>query len=258
MRAGAVVTTFVLLLAAPGALPAQGPAGWFQVHGFYHSVSDDFGDWKGFGAQLVAPAGPRDLWYAEAFVREAFDDRGGYASLAQRHQFSPRVFTLVGLGAGTGDFIHPDLRGDATLGIAWLPRGNLVTQAGVTYVNAKLGYEDVTIRGSLVLYLPGAALEAGASSNWSWPDAIQSTRGFAAFTLGRDRLRVLTLRGSAGWEGYQLLGAESIERRFRSYEGSLALRQWLGGKMGLLVQAEWYDNPFYTRAGGTLGVFRHW
>lgn len=260
LRPSVLLVMVGVLVAAPTPGPAQetpGPAGWLQAAGFYHRVTDDFGDWKGFGLNLVAPAGRRDIWYAEVMLREAFNDQGAYASLGNRHAFG-EWFTLVSVGGGTGEFIHPDLRADFTLGKAWLPRRTLVTMAGITYVNAKLGFEDVAAFGSLALYFPGVVVEAGGRANWSYPGAVETGRGFGAITVGRERRRYVILRGSAGREGYQLTGVPATQRRFRSYEISLAWREWLGGRVGFFLQGEWYDNPFYTRTGATVGVFRHW
>jgi YaiO family outer membrane protein len=108
------------------------------------------------------------------------------------------------------------------------------------------------------VYFPGFTIEAGARLNWSWPDAVRTERGFGAVTLGRERRRLVVLRGSAGREGYQLTGETAAERRFRSWEGSATWREWLGGHTGVYLGAEVYDNPFYTRTGVTLGLFRHW
>lgn len=251
-----------LLVGLPAGLaaqaPAPGPAGWLQAEGYYHGVTEEFGDWRGVALRLRAPAGRSDLWFVDALAQEAFGDRGVYGSLANRHQFGPGWFTLVSVGGGTGDYVLPDLRADFTLGKTWLAGRDLVTMAGVTYVNAKQGFEDLSIFGSLAVYFPGVAIETGARSNWSWPESVQSSRGFGAITLGRERSRLVVFRGSAGREGYQLTGVSETTRRFRSYEGSVSWREWMGKAVGLYLQGDWYDNPFYTRRGVTIGVFRHW
>jgi YaiO family outer membrane protein len=69
---------------------------------------------------------------------------------------------------------------------------------------------------------------------------------------------LIVIRGGGGTEGYQLTGDIETQRRFTSYEASVSWREWLSGRVGVFVAGEWYDNPFYTRTGVTLGVFRHW
>lgn len=253
----------VAVLASPAAVWAQGPpppgpAGWVQAEAFYHNVTNDFGDWRGVALRLVAPAGRSTIWYVDGQVQKAFKDRGVYGVLANRRQLGADWFTLVGVGGGTGDFVLPDLRTDATVGKAWLPRRNLVTMVSTTYINAKEGFEDFAVSGSVALYLPGAVLEGGGRSNWSWPGSVQSSRAFGAITLGRERRRLLTARGSAGWEGYQLTDVVETRRRFRSQEASVSWREWLGAGVGFFLQGAYYDNPFYTRTGATLGIFRYW
>ncbi|TFH59229.1 MAG: YaiO family outer membrane beta-barrel protein [Gemmatimonadales bacterium] len=261
--ASVAVLTAVFLAASPVSGTAQeavGPAGWFQAEGFYHHVTNDFGDWKGGALRLHAPMGTSTIWNVDALGEEAFGDRGAYVSLGNRHQFGPSWFTYLSVGSGTGDFLFPDFRADFTLGKAWLPRRNIVTMAGMTYVNAKEGFEDVAFDGSLAVYLPGIVFQGGGRVNWSYPEAVRSGRGYGAITIGRERARTLTLRGSGGWEGYQLTGVDSTRRRFRSQEGSAAWREWLGGggAVGFFLQAEWYHNTFYDRKGLTLGIFHHW
>ncbi len=255
-RAAVALLATLLGAAAPAlAQRSPGPAGWLQADAFYHGVSDNFGDWKGVGLRLVAPAGGSAVWYLDAQAQEAFRDRGVYGAVGHRHQLG-RWFTLVSAGGGTGDFVLPDLRADWTLGRTWGPTvGTMLT---TTYVNAKQGYEDLAVGGSLVFYFPGAVLEAGGRANWSWPDAVRTGRAHGALTLGRERQRYVTLRGSAGQEGYQLAGTTAITRRFDSREAAIAWREWLGGGVGFLLEGVWYDNPFYTRTGVTVGVFRHW
>ncbi len=258
---GLCTTLLQLGVPSPGAgQQPEGPAGWLQAEGFYHDVTNGFGDWRGVGLRLHAPVGHSTIWNVDALGEEAFGDRGGYLSIGHRHQFGPSWFTYLSVGSGTGDFLFPDLRTDITLGKAWLPRRNLVTMVGMTYVNAKEGFEDLALEGSLAMYFPGVVVQAGGRVNWSYPDAVRSSRGFGAVTLGRERSRTFTLRASGGWEGYQLTGVDSTRRRFRSQEGSLAWREWLGGggAVGFLLQAEVYHNTFYDRKGLTLGIFHYW
>lgn len=254
-RAAAVALAF---LAAALPAEAQRPAGWLQAEGFYHGVTNDFGDWKGVAMRAVVPAGRSTIWYGDLMAQEAFRDRGVYAAVGNRHAFGADWFTLVSLGGGTGDYVLPELRADLSLGRAWLPRRNLVTILGATYVKSKDIYEDVAVSGAVAAYFPGVTVEAGGRLNWSSPGSVRSERAWGAVTLGRERRRLVVLRGGGGYEGYQLTGVADTRQRFRSQEASLAWREWLGGHVGVFLAGEWYDNPYYTRTGVTLGLFRHW
>lgn len=253
------VTASLLLLAMPaGAQSPTGPAGWYQAEGYYHTVSNDFGDWKGVGLGFHLPAGDRTVWDISGLAQEAFDDKGVWLGASHRYQISPDWFSQVSVGGGTGQYHLPDFRTDLSLAKSWLGRRNLLTMVSGTYVNAKQGYADVALQGSAVLYLPGAAIEAGGRMNWSNPDAVSSGRAFASATLGRERQRVIVLRGSGGGEGYQLTGTGATEQKFTSWEASLSWREWVSDKVGIVTRLEFYDNPFYTRMGLSFGVFRHW
>lgn len=255
MRRGLPAAALLVMMAAP--LAAQRPAGWLQAEGFYHAVTNDFGDWKGVALRAVAPTAVRTIVYGDLIAQEAFNDRGVYAAAGLRHGFGD-WFTLVSVGGGTGDYVLPELRADASLGKAWLARRNLVTILGATYVKSKDIYEDVAVSAAVATYLPGVTVEVGGRINWSSPDAVRSERAWGALTLGRERRRLVVLRGGGGYEGYQLTGVVDTRQRFRSWEASATWREWLGGQVGVFAGGEWYDNPYYTRTGVTLGLFRHW
>jgi YaiO family outer membrane protein len=251
----------VALTVSALALPAsaqQRAAGWLQADAFYHGVTNDFGDWKGVGLRAVVPSGPANIWYGELVAEEAFHDRGVWGSAGNRHFFGPSWFTFASIGGGTGDYYLPDLRADAAVGHAWLEKKNLVTILGATYVNSKDIYEDFAVQGSVAGYFPGVTAELGTRLNWSWPDAVSTARLWGAVTLGHERRRLIVIRAGGGSEGYQLTGVVETQQRFTSYEAGASWREWLGGHTGLVAGLEIYDNPFYTRTGVTLGIFRHW
>lgn len=253
------------LLVAPTALGAQGaPARSpydrrLEVIGDRHQVSAGLGDWTGVTVRLALPDGTRDTWYAEALTRRAFRDEGAYASLALQHDWSPRLFSFVSVGGGSGEFIFPDLRLDASLSAKWGTRPSVITTLGTTIIDAKLGYRDVGGVGSVTLHLaPQAIAEAGVRVTRSTPGDVDAARGNMALTLGRQGSGVLVLRGSSGREGFQLLGTNAAVRRFTSHEGGIVWRQWMGGWGGALLQGEHYRNPYYRRTGVGLGIFAHW
>ncbi len=239
---------------------AQSPSGasWIEVGGFYQGVTGGFGDWNGAYARAVL-TGSRNVWYLETKAQEAFHDRGVYGSLANVHTFSDRVYTQLGIGAGTGEFVFPDLRLDASLSLKLGSARSLILTGGGTLVDAKSGFEDRALFGSLTWYASGSVLlEGGARVNWSDPGWVPSARGTGALSIGRSGRSLLTLRGSAGTEGYQLTGASQTLRKFRSQEAGAVWRQWFSRGIGVVLGADWYHNPFYTRAGFSLGLFHGW
>ena len=253
------------LISAPRLAPlgAQAPthqfgAAWLSATGGADRVTNDFGNWAGFGLRGAVPAGDRDLMLFETRWQEAFHDRGVYGSIANRHAFGPRWFTTVSVGGGTGRFYFPDLRLDASLHRKWGASQRFISSVGVTYVRSKGVYRDVAAFGSVAGYFDNGVFEFGGRVNWSDPGARASARGFVALTLGRFRSRWLTLRGEGGEESYQLIGPGQAIQSFSSQSASAEFEQWLSRGWSARAGAEWYHNPFYQRTGGRLGLTRYW
>ena len=248
------------LLSLRGSATAQAPlpgASWVEAGGFYHRVSGAFGNWKG-GYLRGVLSGARNVWYLDAKAQEAFGDRGVYGALANVHTFGSRVYSQVSVGGGTGTYVLPDLRLDAALAVKLGAGKSVVVTAGGTFVKAKTIYQDRAVVGGLVWYAGPAVVELSGRVNWSDPNAVRSERVNGAVTLGSAGRRLVAIRGGAGTEGYQLTGVTATRRRFRSQEVGLSWREWTGARFGLVLAGELYHNPFYTRAGVSLGIFRGW
>ena len=250
-----------LSLGGPAGALAQTPApgsSWIEAGGFYHHVNHDFGSWKGGYARLVL-AGARNVWYFDAKAQEAFRDRGVYGSLVNVHHFGGHFSTQLGVGGGTGKYVLPELRADGSLTLKLGTTHALLVTAGAGYVKSKSIYDDQALFGSLSWYAtPTLLFDLGGRLNWSDPGAVRSERVSGALTWGRPGAAILTLRGGAGTEGYQLTSAPVTLQKFRSQEAGATLRQWFVHHAGVVVGGEWYHNPFYTRAGGSLGFFHAW
>ena len=250
--------------AAAQSAPARGdPARHVDLLVDHHRVSGGFGDWTSVGMRLVLPtsndASSRTVWQVEGLWRRAFGDAGAYASVAVQQSIGRDWLVHAALGSGSGEFIFPDARVDLSLSRKWLPRQQLLTTLGAGMVDAKRGYRDRAAFASVAWYaLPGAVIEAGARRNRSTPGDVTSARAFAALTLGTERHRYVVVRGSAGDEGYQLIGPQSTLVTFRSREAGISWREWLGPDWGAFVQGERYTNSHYDRTGVTAGVFVHW
>jgi YaiO family outer membrane protein len=248
------------LLSLRGSAAAQAPtpgASWVEAGGFYHRVSGDFGDWKG-GYFRGVFSGARNVWYLDAKAQEAFRDSGVYGALANVHTFGSRVYSQVSVGGGTGTYVLPELRLDAALSVKLGSGKSVVVTAGGTFVKSKSIYEDRALFGGLVWYSGPAVVELSGRINWSDPNAVRSERINGAVTLGRAGRRLVAIRGGAGTEGYQLTGVVATLRRFRSQEAGLLWREWTGRHFGVVLGGEFYHNPFYSRAGVSLGLFRGW
>ena len=135
----------------------------------------------------------------------------------------------------------------------------MITTVGTTIADAKRGYSDVGGLLSLTAYLaPGVVMEVGERLTTSSPGDVNSARTNAALTLGTEGRAYFVVRGSAGEEGYQLIGPSTTIRKFNSQEGSVSWRQWLGKRGGFLVQGDRYSNDLYSRSGVSVGGFIDW
>jgi YaiO family outer membrane protein len=228
------------------------------VSGFHHRVSDGFGHWSGAAARLTL-SGSRSAWYVDAKGQRAFGDEGVYGAVTFVGDLTSRVFVSAGLGSGTGDFVFPDLRADAAVHVKLGSARRVVVFAGGTLVNAKLGFEDLATFGGLTWYASSqAVLEIGGRVNWSDPGGVRSERVNASATLGRTGGRLVILRGNAGREGYQLAGPGQVLRRFDSHEAEVAWQEPLARRWSLVLGGTWYHNPFYDRAGASIGLAHGW
>ncbi|MGH7562065.1 MAG: YaiO family outer membrane beta-barrel protein [Gemmatimonadales bacterium] len=248
----------LVLLGRTPALLSQQPARRVELAAFHHRVTRDFGHWSGLTARFTA-AGAGGAWYVDARAQRAFRDEGVYGALTHVRDLSRRLYVSLGAGGGTGSFVLPDLRAD--LGLHWKvgAGGRVVLSLGGTYVDSKRGFEDWAGSAGLTWYASDrVVLELGGRLNWSDPGDVRSERAQASATFGRTGGRVVVLRGSAGREGYQLTGVVATLRRFESQEVELLWQEPLGGGVGLAAGAVWYHNPFYTRAGGSLGLAYAW
>lgn len=224
---------------------------------FHHTVSNDYGDWSGAYARAVLPVGGRDILYGDAVSQRAFGDRGSYVALADRHEWGGGFFTIASAGHGFEARFFPEWRADAIAGQRFGSRKNVVATAGASYVKSRDVYRDLAAVGSLSVYLTGIVIEAGARWNTSTPGNVRALRGYSAITAVPSARRSVALRVGGGEEGYQLLGTTRTLQRFTSQEASVAWRERVSTGWGVLLQADGYRNPYYTRAGGTLGVARY-
>ncbi len=251
------LVTFAALLAVAGPLAAQGRSR-VEIGGFHHRVSDGFGHWSGTTVRLTI-AGSGSTWYLDGRAQRAFEDEGIYGGLTGVVDLGSRVFVSGGVGGGSGGFVLPDLRADAALHLKLGAARRVVVYAGATWVDAKRGFEDRAAALGLTWYASArAVLEAGGRLNWSDPGDVRSERALASATLGTPGRRLVVLRANVGREGYQLTGVAATLRRFESQEADVSWQEPLGRRWGIAVGATWYHNPFYTRAGASLGFFHAW
>lgn len=245
---------------ALGQAPLAGglPGAWIEGNAFAQQVTNAFGDWRGGYVRAVRPS-PTNTWYGEVLGLQAFNERGVQVGGAHRHEWNSRVFHIVGVNVGDGAPILPRLRTDGTVGVRLGSRRQWQVASGASYVKSVTELYDVAATGSIAWYAPKALLlEVAGRYNISQPGDIRSHRllGVAVFTPSPKRS--ISLRTVGGSEGWQIISAGTTLQRFHSTEYALAWREKVTTRWAISVQGDRYDNPFYTRAGVTIGVARYW
>lgn len=244
--------------AAQAPLAGGLPGGWVEVNAFRQSVTNGYGDWTGGYARVVLPSA-RNTWYADVLAMDAFGERGGQVGVTQRHEWSDRIFQMIGANVGNGASILPRARVDGALGVRLGAQRRVQATGGMSYVKSTTALYDVAGIASLAWYAPhNLLLEAGGRYNVSRPGDIQSHRLSLTSIWTPSPRRSFSFRGIGGSEGWQVISANTTLTRFHSRELSLAWREKVAGPWALSVQGDWYDNPFYTRSGVTIGVARYW
>lgn len=238
-------------------LPAQ--RNWVELTGIYHSVSNNYGDWKGAEARAGIPVGRNDFFYLDFLAQETFGDSGVYGVVANTHLWNEDWYTHLAVGSGTGDFYFPDVSVAGSVSRKWLPSRQLITTLGGGYTDSKDGHHDFSLLTSVTVYLFDQFIaEGGARITWSNPGSVQTARGFGVLTYGSDRNRFVTLRYEGGKEGYQPIGSTTTIVDFSSNEVSLSWREWVASNWGPVAKVSYYDNPYYSRTGATFGFFYEW
>lgn len=185
---------------------------------------------------------------------------GTVAALGLTQDLSPDWYASFGVAAGTADFQNR-YRGDVAIYRKWGENRQWVT--GLSFMRSASNdriHRDSGLTASLAYYSPNAwVAEGGLVFNRSNPGSVDSTRGFVAFTLGREKQHYFTVRLDHGQEAYLPAGAVGpIGRdvqRFNSTELTLQWRQWVKPQWGYVLGAQGYRNPYYDRAGVNAGLF---
>ncbi|MDO9403223.1 MAG: YaiO family outer membrane beta-barrel protein [Polaromonas sp.] len=220
------------------------------------SLSNGYGDWKELGLRGTwAPAGaPRHTLQGELSTHERFDETGTYVGISDTYTFNEDWYGSLAVGAGDGAFFLPNYRVDATLYRKWLADRSLVSSVGAGYYDAPDGHTDRNLSLGLIYYFKvPVVVEGGVRFNSSNPGAIRTNQQFVALTWGREKQDLVSLRYGWGGEGYLSTSAATQLVDFDSDELSISWRHWLTDRAGVLVSANRYSNPLYTRTGLNVG-----
>ena len=234
------------------------PGRWFEVNGLAQSVTNGYGDWRGAYARVVQPLA-HDTWYVDALALDAFRERGAQDGVTHRHDWTGRVFHMLGVNVGSGAPIMPRARVDGALGLRLGSARAVQVTGGLSYVKSVTELSDVAGIASIAWYAPRAVMiEIGGRYNVSRPGDITSHRLSSTVVWTPSPRRSFSVRAIGGSEGWQIVRTGTTLTRFHSNDFSLSWREKVTTSLALTAQGDWYRNPYYTRSGVTLGVARYW
>jgi YaiO family outer membrane protein len=257
----AVVPTPALaseFIAAPKKQPSPEKilTNYAETGGQYLFLTNGFGTWDSGYVRSVFSRG-NDTLNGEVEGQREFADSGIYFAIGDTHNFSPNTFASLTVGSSAGGFFLPHYRADAFISQKWLVRKQLITAIGLGYCAAKDPHRDWNLSlGTTYYFEKPWILENGLRFNISNPGAILSPSGFVALTQGKNKQHYITARFGYGEEAYQLIGPTNALSSFRSQTVTLTWRKWIGSNWGTNGVADYYANPYYSRAGGSFGIFR--
>jgi YaiO family outer membrane protein len=246
----------VVTATAPAEPEKRSSADYVEIGSSYSALTANFGSWSTGYTRSVIAAG-NDVFSGEITGQHEFGDFGTYFDVGDTHNFGSNYYASLTVGSSVGGFFLPRFRGDGFLNKKWMGRKQLVTTAGFGYSGAKDPHRNHTVYlGTAYYFEEPWILEDGVYLNVSSPGSVFSPSGFLAITQGRNKQHYLTLRAGYGQEAYQLIGPSRELSDFLSRTATFTWRQWIGRNWGINCIADYYGNPYYTRGGSSVGVFK--
>jgi len=222
----------------------------------YLQLTDNYGSWAGGYARTVYQRG-NNVWNGEVSGQREFGDKGVYLAAGDTHTFSSNWYAAVTFGTSVQGFFWPRFRTDAFLNRKLLAHKQLITTVGYGYYAAKDVHRNhYAYLGNTYYFTKPWIVEQGLYLGVSNPGAVFAPSGFVAVTQGANKHHYVTLRVGLGEEGYQLVGPTSTLAKFESQDLTGTWRQWIGTNWGFNLVGDFYHNPYYSRGGPTLGLFK--
>jgi YaiO family outer membrane protein len=229
---------------------------YLETGGEYLYVTNGFGVWNGGYVRSVISTGAETV-NVELNEQHEFGGAGTYFAIGDTHTFTANTYASVTVGSSVGGFFLPLYRADAFINQKWLRRKQLITTLGLGYYAAKDPHRDSSLSFGTTYYFDKPwIVENGVRFNVSNPGRVLSPSGFLAVTQGRNKHRYITARIGYGEEAYQIIGPSNVLSSFRSQTVSIVWRQWIGSNWGTNAVTDYYGSPYYSRVGGTVGLFR--
>lgn len=221
----------------------------------HQRLNNGYGPWRDLTLKGLIGF-PGHTVQGELSAHERFGTRGAFLSLGDTFTIDEDWHASAALGLGDGAFYLPNYRVDAALYRKFLPARNLVGSLGLGYYDAPDGHVDRSLSVGAAYYFEGPwILEGGVRLNHSNPGAVRTRQQFLAVSWGRASQDLVVARYGWGSEGYLPIAPNLQLVNFDSREASLSWRHWFTPRTGLLLGANRYTNPLYSRNGVSVGLF---
>ena len=222
----------------------------------YLQLSNNYGSWAGGYARSVYERGS-NVWNGEVNGQREFGDRGVYLAAGDTHTFSDNWYGALTVGSSVQGFFWPRFRVDSFLNRKMLTQKQWIATVGYGYYAAKDAHRNQdAYLGSTYYFSKPWIIEEGLYLGISNPGEVFAPSGFVAVTEGTNKHHYVTLRAGVGEEGYQLIGPTATLTKFESQAVTGTWRKWIGTNWGFDFVGDFYHNPYYSRGGSTLGLFK--
>jgi len=247
--------TFFALLLAISSGGVRAGEGSVELGGEYASLSAGLGNWEGAYGTFSYTPDPRDRFTLELAYASRFGEQGSAVTGVYQRDYSDDAYQVFSLTGTTAGLFWPS----SAISTEYFHKAggdhNWVIGVGGGYDASRTGNQDVFGVLELVRYLPADLVaEVGSRYNVSEPGTVTAPRGFAALSWLPAPGHEYVLKVDGGGEAYQEVGPEQVQTNFSSIELSAEAFVPIGGGRRIHARAEFYNNPFYDRVLGYLGV----
>lgn len=244
------------------ALGLDGP-GYIEVGGSHSALTANNDNWNDFYMR-GSISGGHNVINGEVTRQDRFGDSGWFYGLGLTRTLSENWYAQISAGGSAGGgFFIPRFRTDGLINRKLLHNRQLVVTTGLGFDQSKTVNHDVRGQiGATYYFQFPIVLQGGVTWTYANPGDILARSQFIAATEGHEKEHYFSLRCEWGREGYELVGAPSLNSPaytvlfdFPMHNISATWRQWVGPNWGFNLNVEQQQEPAYHRWGGTAGVF---
>ncbi|KPL17958.1 MAG: hypothetical protein AMJ92_10185 [candidate division Zixibacteria bacterium SM23_81] len=230
-----------------------------EVGGDYGHYSDDLGSTNSQFLRFSIAKPDVYTWRfvtgrAYRFKDEAFDIGVSYT------RYLPDGISLsLGISTGTGEVISPEYRVDASIGMAFLEKDNLLASVGYTRSQSKAENRSDGVGLGLTYYMDDHwILSASGRYDIGQPGETVSTSGGLGITYGVYRKRYIGAAVEFGDVSYLLIGPSEVLVDYNSTTYKLYFSHYQTPSVGFHLRLDYERNSFYDLVGGSITLFKEW